>query len=280
MPFSLPSLYESNCASIVGIDLAWGEDEQDGLCLIKATQENSTVVETALTTGDEELLAWLAKHAPASDCSLRSIDAPLIIPNASGCRPVEKEISSAFWKSHAYCHSSNSTNPNCARPLRIARLLRENGYTIDFDLKKAARIATEVYPHPGMVRLFALDRIIKYKKGPVASRKIEFKTLQSHLRKSLATIFSDVEVAPGIDELLCKVWSKPVEDQTDALFCSLVGYLHWKHKGSFSRVYGSLENGFILLPPASRNGFFLMEKRGGQLVTTEMVKKLMDEEYY
>ena len=159
------SLNNSTSAWIVGIDLAWGEKERDALCLIQATRESSSVLKTARTFGDDELLAWLAQHAPSSDHALLSIDAPLIIPNATGCRPVERQISSEFGKYHAYCHSSNSTKPNCARPLRVARLLRENRFIIGFDLNKAARMTIEVYPHPAMILLFELERIIKYKKG-------------------------------------------------------------------------------------------------------------------
>jgi predicted RNase H-like nuclease len=129
-----------------------------------------------------------------------------------------------------------------------------------------------------MVRLFALERILKYKKGPKPTVRLEFEKLQKHLRKSLAMIFSELEVAPEIDELLSEAWDQAVEEKTDALFCALVGYLHWKHQGSVSSVYGTLEEGFILLPPRSRNGFFLMEKRGDQVVTPELVKKLMEEE--
>ena len=36
------------------------------------------------------------------------------------------------------------------------------------------RWVAEVYPHPAMVRMFGLPRIIKYKKGSVAERRKEF----------------------------------------------------------------------------------------------------------
>jgi len=271
MTLSLPSLYESTSASIVGIDLAWGEKQQDGLCLIRATRESSSVVRTALTSRDDELLAWLAKYAPASECSLLTIDAPLIVTNKSGCRPVEKQISSEFGKYHAFCHSSNLAKTSCARPLRVTRMLRENGYAVDFDLKNAARIATEVYPHPAMILLFELELIIKYKKGLVEAKRQEFKRLQSLMRTCLDTHFPELDCSPQIQTLLDAPWKKEIEDQTDAFFCALLGHL--------CRVVGTLEEGFILLPPRFRNGVPLMVKgRTGQLVTAELVNKLRDED--
>jgi predicted RNase H-like nuclease len=243
---------------------------------MRATRDDATIIETGETQGDADLFEWLKARIPRDDCSLLSIDAPLIVPNGTGSRPVDRDISREFGKYHVACHSANATK--CLRPLRIARALRESGYIIDHDLKLARRIATEVYPHPAMVRLFALDRIIKYKKGSVESKKIEFKTLQSHVRTALSTVFSEVTMSYEIEELLNKVWSKPVEDKTDALFCAMIAYLHWKHDGHLSRIVGSVESGFILLPPKSRNGFFLWEESEEPIVTSEMVKKLMNED--
>lgn len=139
-------------------------------------------------------------------------------------------------------------------------------------------MAAEVYPHPAMIRLFHLDRIIKYKKGAVAAKKLEFKKLQNHSRQFLHNR-SDISVSESVDVLLNTDWSKTVEDQTDAVVCALIGYLHWKHQGHLSKIIGSIEEGFILLPPRFRNGVPLMfEGRTGQAVTMEMVNRLRDEE--
>jgi predicted RNase H-like nuclease len=162
-------------------------------------------------------------------------------------------------------------------------LLRETGVNIDFNLKKATRIATEVYPHPAMILLFELNRIIKYKKKPKnGSREVqkeEFKRLQSLLRKCLGAHFPELECSPQIQTLLDTSWKKEIEDQTDAFFCALLGYFHWRSNGHLCRVVGMLEEGFILLPPRFRNGFALMESRpSNRVVTMELVNKLRDED--
>ena len=276
MPSS--SLKDSTDAWIIGIDLAWGEKREDGLCLIHATRNGAKVIKVATSKGDDALLTWLQQNAPSPECALLAIDAPLIAPNATGSRPVDKQITLDFGKYHAGCYPANSTK--CVRPLRVAKLLRDNGYVVGYDLKSAARMATEVYPHPAMIRLFYLDRIIKYKKGAVAAKKLEFKRLQGLLRSSLLNHRVDIKTSQDVEAFLSTEWSKTVEDKTDALVCALIGYLHWKNQGDLSKIIGSIEEGFILLPPRYRNGIILMESRpGGQVVTTEMVKKLMDEEY-
>ena len=106
----------------------------------------------------------------------------------------------------------------------------------------------EVYPHPAMVRLFGLPRIIKYKKGGVAERRKEFERLQGLMRKLMKRRFPRLTLNQETRNLLREKWSKPVEDRTDALFCALIGMWHWMYRGKRSEVIGDLKTGFILLP--------------------------------
>jgi predicted RNase H-like nuclease len=233
-------------ARIIGIDLAWGERNPDGLCLIAASPERGVILRTALTSGDAELLGWLAQQVAPEENALLVIDAPLIVPNAAGSRPVDKQITSRFGRHHAGCYPANAAK--CVRPLRVARLLKERGYAIGFDFSLHPRLAAEVYPHPAMIRLFELDFIIKYKKGAVAAKRLEFRRLQALIKKLLPTRFAHLELAPPVRALLKQPWTKSAEDQTDALFCALIGYHHWLHQGQRSEIVGETESGFILLP--------------------------------
>lgn len=236
---------------IVGIDLAWGERNGDGLCLIRANPRRAVAAEVDYTQGDEALLAWLREHLDDGPV-LVTVDAPIVCPNLTGTRPVDRLTHRRFHRQHAACHPANLTK--CPRPPRIARLLAKAGFVVGWDLAAAPRLVAEVYPHPAMVRLFNLDRIIKYKKGPVVHRRREFRRYQRLLVRCLADRFPRLELGDPVAALLRAPWSKPVEDRLDALFCALIGYHHWRHRGRRSEVLGDLETGFILLP-RSRGGF-------------------------
>ncbi len=279
MTLSLPSLYDSKSAWIVGIDLAWGDKKPDGLCLIRADRNSAEIVETALTQGDDALSQWLKTRIPAGEPALLAVDAPLIAPNPTGCRPVDRQISVDFGKYHAACHSANSKR--CARPLRVSNLLRLDGFSIDFDLRNDSRMAAEVYPHPAMIRLFEIEKIVKYKKGLVAAKRQEFARLQELIRACLKRSFPKIIVASTVKTLLEASWSKGGEDQTDALFCAMIGYRHWETNGQICEVVGSLEQGFILLPPKQQSGFTLFRWPSGEvIVTSEFVNHLRDEDPY
>jgi predicted RNase H-like nuclease len=230
---------------IVGIDLAWGEHNRDGICLIEASSRRAFVRAIAHTLGDEALLSWLSKRTDSAPVILM-VDAPIVCPNTSGSRPVDKLTHRLFGQFHAGCYPANSTR--CSRPARLCKLLVDAGYTVGWKLDTAHRLVCEVYPHPAMIRLFGLARIVKYKRGPVAKQRREFRKLQRLLIRCLANEFPRLELSAEAKELLVSRWTKPVEDKADALFCALIGYHHYIYQGRQSEVLGDLNTGFILVP--------------------------------
>jgi len=231
---------------IIGIDLAWGEKKSDGVCLLEANRSEACVRGFGYPTGDEELLGFLSLALEETKQVLLTIDAPIICPNRTGTRPVDRLTHTMFHREHAACHPANSTK--CPRPPRILRKLRSRGITPGWEIEPGMKIAAEVYLHPAMVRLFKLPRIVKYKKGKVAERRQEFRRLQRLMRKLLSTEFRFLHLNAETYTLLREPWSKPVEDKADALFCALIGLWHWRYRGRRSQVIGDLKTGFILLP--------------------------------
>jgi predicted RNase H-like nuclease len=126
--------------------------------------------------------------------------------------------------------------------------MKKNGFLVGWEPLVGKKTAAEVYPHPAMVRMFGLPRIVKYKKGSVLERRKEFGRLQKLIRKILREKFSKLEMGEETKRLLREPWTKPVEDRTDALFCALIGLWHWMYQGRKSEVIGDKRTGFILLP--------------------------------
>ncbi len=231
---------------IIGIDLAWGDKKSDGVCVIEAQGKNAHIKGFAYPHGDADLLEFLQIALNGAKQALITIDGPIICPNKTGTRPVDRLTHTLFHREHAACHPANSTK--CPRPPRILRKLKSLGFTPGWEIKLGGKIAAEVYPHPAMVRLFKLPRIVKYKRGRVAERRKEFRRLQRLMRKLISTEFPFLSLTTETHSLLRSSWSKTIEDKTDALFCALVGLWHWHYRGRRSEVIGDLRTGFILLP--------------------------------
>ena len=233
---------------IAGLDLAWGERRPDGVCIIEAGAHRSRLRWLGLAYGDAELLARLDEDiGPAP--SLLAVDAPLICPNPTGARPVDRLSHRRFHREKCGCHPTNATR--CPRPLRLAAAFSARGYAPDWtlpDSAQALRHAVEVFPHPALVRWFGLADRIPYKRGPVAARRVAFAGLQAHLRKALGERFGHLHLPPAAIDLLHAPWHKDVEDQTDSLVCALVGEWHWRHRGRLTEVLGDRETGFFIVP--------------------------------
>ena len=233
-----------------GIDLAWGERNGDGLCLLEAGDGAVRIVETAHVFGDAALLDWLATRLPPAPVPAALLfDAPLVCPNATGSRPADRLTHTRFGRFHAGAHPANRAL--CPRPLRIAEaVVARLGFEIGWQRPRSARLAVEVFPHPAAVRWLRLERIVKYKRPPAASRRAEFARMQRLLAACLRERFSELEENACLADVLAAPWTKPAEDRLDAFLCALVGYHHWKHDGAKSEVLGDLETGFIVVPAA------------------------------
>lgn len=238
----------SETAAVIGIDLAWGEKNPDGITALSFSEgiENPpTEVRTELVFGDNQLLRWISRYEAAERLVI-AIDAPTICNNADGSRKVDKECSAEFRAAEAGCHPVNRSL--CDRPFRIADRLTESGYQLTTDLEKSPRIVCEVFPHPAIVRFFGLEKTIKYKKGKVADRAIEFRRYQTLLTEFLAKEMPSVLKSHEHIELLSRPWGKTCEDLTDSILCALVGYWHLRYREERSQIFGNDSEGHILVP--------------------------------
>jgi predicted RNase H-like nuclease len=231
--------------AFVGIDLAWGLKARTGLAVV---DDAGRLVRSGAVRTDDEIDEWLQPFA--DDVVVAAVDAPLIVPNETGQRRCETEISRAFWRYKIGAHSSNRSRAGFDPP-RAATLTDRFGWSVDPAQPGSveAPVCIEVYPHPAMVGLFGLAERIIYKSGP--SRAEGFAQLVGHLA--------------SIDELrlgeyprwaeLSRVIADPkpgdltrIEDELDAILCAHLAWL-WHHRPDSLQVYGSLEDGYIVAPP-------------------------------
>lgn len=232
--------------AVVGIDLAWGERRPDGVCLLEGESAENVRVMHGLTRGDAELLAWLRSNLSAEIPALLCLDAPVVCPNRTGSRPVDRLTHRLFHGVEAGAHPANRAR--CARPLRVAAELQRAGFSVATDWPRTPRAVVEVYPHPATVRWFGLARTIKYKRGPVAARRFAFAHLQRLLRTWLDDHAPQIAADNDTRHLLGRPWTKDTEDQTDALLCALIGR-QWATGGRRTvEILGDERTGFMALP--------------------------------
>lgn len=233
---------------LIGVDLAWGDRRRDGLCVLQATRTDAHVEGFAYPHGDDQLLEALRPYVHKG--VFVTVDAPLVVPNRTGTRPVDRLTHTLFHREHAGCYPANAER--CVRPARMLVKLRQLGLRPGWDLRANSHLVAEVYPHPALVRFLRLPRIIKYKRGPVRDRRREFRRLQRALRAATRELFPTLAIDGPAQVILSRPWSKETEDLTDAFVCALIGLWHWNHYGRRSQILGNRSTGFILLPEELR----------------------------
>ncbi|GAS92287.1 bifunctional ribonuclease/(p)ppGpp synthase [Mycolicibacterium brisbanense] len=238
----------------VGLDLAWGEKNQTGVAAIDA---DGRVLHVGVAQDDDSIAATIRPYVK-DDC-LVAIDAPLIVKNAEGYRPCERELNRDFQRFDAGARPAFTERPEFRHP-RAARIA--SALDLDIDPSSSShRRAIEVYPHPATVVLFGLDKTLKYKRGSFEDRQRELLKLMTHIeeldkatpRLRANRSVSWVELRKRVEAATRPGQLDRDEDPVDALICAYIG-LYWYHRPEDVTIYGDVASGYIVTPslPAER----------------------------
>ncbi|MGC0272922.1 DUF429 domain-containing protein [Pseudactinotalea sp. Z1739] len=232
----------------IGIDLAWSFRARTGLAAVD--QGGALVASTGVVT-DGQIDDWLTGLG-AGVVSV-AIDAPLIVTNPTGMRECERRIGQSYGAYEASCHTSNLGNPHF-NPPRAAVLAGRHGWHTDPANRGevAAPVAIEVYPHAAMVGLFELGRTLKYKKGPVPSRRTGMLAVLDRMETlaELALVGNPrwQQIRLAADRAKRQIDLNRIEDEVDAILCAHLAWL-WYHRPGALQVYGDAAAGCIIAPP-------------------------------
>lgn len=221
--------------TFLGIDFGW-QSQPSGCVAIK----RSRVVSFERPETPEDVLEWVDSF---DGDAMAAVDAPLVIPNATGMREADKQMHRVFGRQHAGCYPANLGRPFAARTTAFARALEDRGFrhAASIEPRARGRFQIEVHPHAATVRLFKLDRIIKYKRGPLDARRRELSRYRSLLLGLLPGVSLPAVPSNGRD-------LKDLEDRLDGLLCAHIGEWWWKHGSRRSDVYGTAADGYIVVP--------------------------------
>jgi predicted RNase H-like nuclease len=253
-----PRIPDSGTVHYLGIDLAWGERARTGVAVLDAT---GRLVTSTSVVSDDEIVDALRPWTSAPGL-VAAVDAPLVVPNLTGRRPCEAQVSAAFGRFSAGAYPANRSNPLFAGEPRAARLARRFGWQIDpaTPLTPSTGLALEVYPHPAMVALFGLETVIPYKLKAgreLPGLRAAYARLLDHLeetcgrRLGLQQHRRWAELRSTASGAVRKSELDRIEDEVDAIFCAYLAWL-WVHERGSLTVWGDVHEGYIVTPHPPR----------------------------
>lgn len=242
----------------VGIDLAWSTKNGSGISILEGDEKKAELVSAEVLHSDDELVDFIRSKVKDAEAFV-AIDAPLIVPNDKGRRKAEEIVGKFFRKYDAGAHPSNrkrlSSWTGTIRGEEITNILKKEGFLHDpyINQFEKSRKLFEVYPHPSMVVLFNLDKILKYKSKPNRDHDFlcrAFNLYQSHM-KELEKARPSLKIPKKILNMDVKKLKgkklKNYEDLLDSIFCAYIAYYYWANPKKCA-VLGSMKEGYILTP--------------------------------
>jgi predicted RNase H-like nuclease len=230
----------------LGIDLGW-YGKPSGLASLILTDNGLALRSLTRIENPEDILHWTRTETGDGNAVV-GVDAPLVIPNATGIRDAERQLNADFRRYHAGCHAANLGLPFAERVLGFSRRLAALGFQHGAGLKarQTGRFQIEVHPHAATVSLFRLERIVKYKRGLRDHRAKELRRFRKLMLERLQLL--DPPLHCRLPAVPASGNLKPVEDQIDAVMCAYIAAHWWFWARSRNRLYGQNETGYIVVP--------------------------------
>lgn len=232
----------------VGIDFGW-MGKPTGLAALAWSDDALRLISMERRTGLSAVLEFVDQHSGYAPAMV-AVDAPTVIPNATGMRDADKLMHRHFGRFHAGAYPANLGRPHAARTIELGNALVARGFqhSASMHARRPGRYQIEVHPHAATIELFDLPRILKYKRGRLAARKAELSRYRKLLLNGLPRLSPPVldlalpHIPPNGPAL------KELEDQMDGLLCAYIG-AHWWYWGcERNLVCGDTQRGYIVVP--------------------------------
>jgi bacterioferritin len=258
-----------NDVRLLGLDLAWAPANPSGLAVLDGGGRLLDV--RADVFSDADVRAWIDRWIGTR--GVIAFDMPTIVNNASGSRAAERELAAVFARHRAGPYPANRGiapfRDGGGRAMRLIAWLKERyGVREDTDVRAndPRNVAIEVFPHPAHIRLFGRSTIFRYKKKAGRSWASVWSEWAAY-RAALASLATaDPPLSLGTFDLPLRVAArgrayKVWDDTLDAITCAYVAaYVHRWGTGPRVEIFGTLEDGYILVPnppsvsPPSKQG--------------------------
>ncbi|MEH2121888.1 DUF429 domain-containing protein [Nostoc sp.] len=238
----------------LGIDLGW-KSQPSGLCCLEWIDGQLQLLDLDRQEAIADILTWIDQRVKPDEPAIIAVDAPTLIPNDSGSRLPDKLSHKYFGRYHAGCYPANKNLPFAERTINFGLELESRGFAHapTIEAQKLSRYQIEVFPHPAIVNLFNLERILKYKKGRLNERRLELIKLQNYLLDILPSFSPPLRPLRLCGSFLLEIPTtgaalKATEDKLDSLICAYVAAYWWYWGEQRNLVLGDRTSGYIVIP--------------------------------
>lgn len=234
----------------LGLDLAWAPRQSSAGAVMEATEEGVKLLSTAHLRAHEDVLSWVARNRGRGG-AVMAVNAPIIVPNPSGRRPVDEELEHHFGRFYVDEYAVNTVN--ASHPRNIARAFTRMGF--DMDPQSEADRVIETACQACQILLFGLDRPMRIKSGPIGARKDGANRYREQIYGKLPFCEPSLEDSDALEDLVNADLGAmngsrlgDLEGRLDAVMCAYVAAWLDLNGPEACAFLGDLGRGYILLP--------------------------------
>ena len=257
----------------IGIDLAWGEKNLSGFCVLEDGAKKLKILDIKLIKSIDDIIGEIKKYNDKK--VFVGIDAPLVVPNETGNREIEKTFNKDFAKYKISMLPANRKlltkySPNI-RSEELFNKLSNLGFKRDY---KCDKVVFEVYTHSTIAMCFNNHKILPYKRKK--GRSVDFVREQLYIyKKYLKTAIANHEIFKQ-DISTCRGQKlKDYEDKLDSITCA---YTMWYCQNSDSEFY-QVDGIDTFLTPISKWKVYVLRCADDSLytgVTTDLKRRVSE----
>ena len=237
---------------LVGFDSAWTQRKRGALAAVALEDSGSrTLLQEPVAAGFDDAADRIECWLERDDRLVVMLDQPTIVPNATGCRDVERLVSSVVARARGGVQPANTGRADMFGPgAPVWRFIKRLEASLD-PTASAQRSIIETYPVLallGMGWVCEGSAVLKYNPE---RRKTYRPEDWATLCERLAAEFRNRSFGglAGWCRRVCLAAARPTkgqQDQVDAMLCLLVGLI-WQEGGATVQV-GSMAGGLMVVP--------------------------------
>ncbi len=262
--YTLNSIY-------VGLDLAWGEKNFSGFCVLEEGTNKLKILDIKLIKSIDDIICEIKKYSDKK--IFVGVDAPLVVPNETGNRDIEKNFNKDFAKYKISMLPANRKlltkySPKI-RSEELFNKLSDLGFKRDY---KSSKVVFEVYTHSTIAMCFNNHKILPYKRKK--GRDVAFVKEQLEIyKKYLKIVVSPHKILKEDISSTKGQKLKDYEDKLDAITCAYTMAYCKDNEAKFYQVDG--EDTFVT--PISKWKVYVLRCADDTLytgVTTDLKRRL------
>ena len=235
----------------LGLDLAWAPRSSSAGAVLEPTEDGTVnLVSTAHLRAHEDVLSWVARNRGRGG-AIMAVNAPLIVENSGGRRPVDGELEHHFGRYMVDEYAVNTVN--ASHPRTIGRALMRMGF--DPNPQAETDRVVETCAQAAQILLFGLDRPMRIKSGPIGARKDAANRYREQIYGKLPFMDPELEDGDALEDLVNADLGAmngsrlgELEGKLDAVMAGYVAAFLDLRGPEACAFLGDLHSGYILLP--------------------------------